>query len=198
EVAYIETTIHSTYSDVTDRSSLDAQEFLEHLVGGGDDLRRGGIGPLGGDQAGELGRQVDGRGLELGGADEASPAGAGRLQVEGAAILADAVGVAADRLEVVAAGEGDQGDLGDAAGDAVVEDGGDVAALVDLDVGQVAEGRAVGEHRLDHRLAVILGQAAGRSVQVEAELLVVYSEARGPVDAARARRAGVRSVEGDA
>src|SRR5690606_15499584 len=146
----------------------------------GDDLGRGRIGALGGDQAGELGRQVDGRGLQLGGADEAGAAGAGGLQVVGAAFLADPVGVAADRLEVVAAGEGGDGDLGDAAGDAVVEDGGDVAALVDLDVGQVAEGRAVGQHRLDHRLAVILGQAAGRGVQVEGDGLVVDAQTRGP------------------
>lgn len=75
--------------------SLHVQQLLQHLVGRGDDLGTGRIGPLGADQIGELGRQVHGRGFQRGGRDVAGPAVARGLEAEAAAVGGQAPGVAA-------------------------------------------------------------------------------------------------------
>src|SRR5690606_31391962 len=101
---------------------------------------------------------------------------------------------ARDFRQAVGAGEGGQGDLGDLAHDAVVEDGGDEAGLVDLHLGQIPEGGAVRIGGLDDGGAVVLCQAAGGGVQVEGDDLFGDTEVWVPRADRRAAARGERAV----
>ena len=84
---------------------LRIDQRLQHLIGRGDDLGIGLVGPLRDDQIGEFLRDVDGRALERGGGDLTGGAGAGLAQQEGAGVVGLEVDVAGLRREAVGVGE---------------------------------------------------------------------------------------------
>ncbi len=110
---------------------------------------------------GELFRQVDGGGFQRARLDVASAANACAAHRERAGARPEAIDAAMLGDQAVDVAEGGQRDLVDAAGEAVGEDGGDEAVVIDVDGRERAERRAVDLRGAELRGRVIVGETAG-------------------------------------
>ena len=151
---------------------LDPHQFIQHFIGGGDDLGGGGIGALGGDHVGELLPQIYRRGFQGGGIDLAGPGLARFPQGVIAGIVGCDPYVAGQAFHTVRIDEGGDGNHEDWPGHAVVERGGDDAIAADADTGEVTElgpilidkGNLVRAGELGHAVALI--QIAQRKTSI--------------------------------